>query len=353
MNQVSSRRQWLFSIGAFLACGLMALTGCDGSASGKLSLKVAPEKRLRFFIAADTLTDPMRNYQVTLLERLIRTRAGVDLTVLDARGDVATQVTQLKKIAADGADCLMVFPRDVEACSPVLRSIKATEALVIVLGTEVSADACTTSIFTDERKLGKIAGEFVVSALKRKAEDDGSPTVKGRVVQLTGAEDSSITRERSAGFIEALKAAPDVVLVHDAPANGNEKEAGERIKEALRLQKTFDVIYAQNDLMARGGGAAVKEADVAARESMLIIGTDGATGKGGGIEMLQQGDMEATVYSPPLVDKAWQLVKQALDDPAFKTKIEKIYRLKPFVITLESADEILRKGLPVPELESF
>ncbi|CAN5842737.1 hypothetical protein BH11VER1_BH11VER1_22920 [soil metagenome] len=338
---------------ALLAGGLIALTGCDGPDGRKFPFKSMPEKRLRLVVAADSLTDPMRNYQVTLLERLIRTRAGVDLMILDAHGDTATQVTQLKKIAAEGVDCLMVFPRDVEATGPVLRSIKATGSLVMVLGVEVSADVCTTSLLTDERKLGQIAGEFVVSALKKKAEDEGSPAVRGRVVQLTGAEDSRVTQERSAGFREALKATPEVVLVHEAPANGNEKEAAERIKEALRLQKTFDVVYAQNDFMARGASAAIKEVDVAAREAMLVIGTDGAIGNGGGIEMLQQGNIEATVYAPPLVDKAWQLVKQVLDDPAFKTKIEKTYHLKPFVITLESTDAILRQGLPTPELESF
>lgn len=331
----------------------MALTGCDSPEGGKLPFQVKPEKRLRFFIAADTLTNPMRNYQVTLLERLIRTRAGLDLQIFDARNDAAVQVAQVKKLAAEGVDCLMVFPRDAAALGPALRSIKEAGALVVVLGAEVPATDCTTALFTDERKLGQIAGEFVVSALTKKAEGEGSPAVRGRVVHLTGAEDSPATLERSAGFLEALKAAPEVVLVHEAPANGNEKDAAERIKEALRLQKNFDVIYAQNDLMARGAGAAIKEADVAAREAMLVIGTDGATGKGGGIEMLHQGDMEATVYVPPLVDKAWQLVKQALDDPAFKMKIEKTYRLKPFVVTLESAEEILRQGLPAPELESF
>lgn len=353
MNRVFSRRQLLFKMGAVPTGGLIALTGCDGPDGGRSPFKKLPEKRLRFFIAADSLADPMRNYQVSLLERLIRTRAGVDLTILDARGDAATQLEQLKKIAADGADCLLLFPRDLETGSPVLRSIKATGSLLVVLGVEAPADVCTTALFTDEHKLGLIAGEFVVSALKQKAADEGSPVVKGRVVHLTGAEDSRITQQRTAGFMEALKSAPDVVLVHEAPANGSEKEAADRIKEALKLQKNFDVIYAENDLMARGAGAAIKESDLAARESMLIIGSDGALGKGGGIEMLEQGAMEATVYSPPLVDKAWLLVKQALDDPAFKAKIEKSYRLKPFVITAEAAESIQRKGLPVPELESF
>lgn len=353
MNRVSSRHQWIFGISGLLACGLILLTGCDGPDAGQLPRKSPTEKRLHFAIAVDSLTNPMRNYQVTLLERLIRSRAGIDLTVLDARDEASTQVTQLKKIAEDPLDCLMIFPRDLEACGPLLRTMKTAGALVIVLGVEAPADVCTTSLHTDERKLGQIAGEFVVNALKRKAEGEGSAQVKGRVVHLTGAEDSPITRERTAGFTDALKALPEVVLVHEAPANGNEKEAAERIKEALKLQHTFDIVYAQNDLMARGASAAIKESDASARDSMFILGTDGATGKGGGMEMLLQGDMEATLYYPPLVDKAWQLVKQALEDPAFKTRIEKSYRLKPFVMTPESAEAILRKGLPAPELESF
>lgn len=353
MKMGSSFHLRCLGIAGLLACGLMLLTGCDGTDAGTSSLKSKPEKRMRFAISVDTLTNPMRNYQVTLLERLIRTRPGIDLTMYDAHGDTATQREQLKKIAGEGADYLMIFPQDAEDCVPVLRSMKAAGAMIFAFAAKIPADACTTSIYTDERRLGQIAGEFVLTALKKKAADEGGNEVKGRVVQLTGAEDSPIARERSLGFTDALKEMPGVVVVHEAAANWSEKDAAERIKEALKLQKTFDIIYAQNDLMARGAGTAMMEGNVAAREALLIIGTDGATGTGGGVEMLVHGDMEATVYHPPLVDKAWQLVKLTLDDPGFKMKIEKNYRMKPFIITLESTEEILRKGLPAPELESF
>ncbi len=333
------------------AFGLIFLVGCDGSNSGTFSFKSKPEKRLRFAISVDGLTNPMRNYQVALLERLIRTRPGIDLTLLDARGDMAVQGEQLKKMITDGVDYLFVFPQNVEVCVPIMRNAKIGGAIVVAFAEKVPADACTTSIYTEERHLGNVAGQYVLAALKKKAEDEGSAEVKGRLVQLTGIEDSLITRERSMGFLEAFKEAPGVKIVHEAAANWIEKDATERTKEALKLQKTFDVIYAQNDFMARGANVAMLEGGTLAREALFIIGTDGAIGKGGGIEMLMHGDIEATVYQPPLVDKAWELVKRTLDEPEFK--IEKTYRMKPFVITAESAEDIMRKGLPAPELERF
>jgi len=137
------------------------------------------------------------------------------------------------------------------------------------------------------------------------------------------------------------------VLVHDAPGNWNDVEAALRTQEASRLQMPFQIIFAHNDLMAKGAIKVAKESGV--RDSLLIMGVDGAPGTQGGMEMVRRGDLEATVYRPPLVDVAWTLLQQWLDnrDFAWPEKVQP----KPFVMTMEDASKFTGKGLPEPVLK--
>ena len=118
--------------------------------------------------------------------------------------------------------------------------------------------------------------------------------------------------------------------------------------EALRLQKTFDVVFAQSDIMAMAASNALKAIKDGPREQMLVLGVDGSVAKGGGIDMVIKGDIDATVYNPPMVDLGWKVLVRLLDDPSFKPKSR--YELEPFVITPEKATTLSIHGVPSPAL---
>lgn len=335
---------------ALLALTLVLTSGCGheepdkgrtGAGRGKQGIRVA--------ILVDSAVNPMRNYQSTLLEKLIRSRPRMEVSAVHAGGDAGVQARQVRDAARNGADFLMIFPQDPGKLAPILREVMAGGVRVFAFSADIPDDACTCAIFADERRLGQTAGNYIVSALKTKAQAEGRPEPVGRVVLLRGDEDGVASAKRAEGLLDALKTAPGVVLVHDAPANWNETDAAARIQEALRLQKQFDVIYAHNDIIATGASKAVRASSVEARESMLILGTDGVPGKGAGIEMVIRGDQDATVCNPPLVDVAWREVETMLDNPAHTPK--KRREVKPFIITLENAPQIQQRGLPRPDTE--
>jgi ABC-type sugar transport system substrate-binding protein len=219
-------------------------------------------------------------------------------------------------------------------------------ARVFVFSPQVPEDACTSAIFTDDRKLGEVAGQFVVSALKARAKAEALPAPKGRVVMLRGGEDDVGCQLRAEGFLSAIQPYPGMVLVHDAPANWSAESAGDRTREALRIQKQFDVIYAQSDLIAAGAAKAVRESGADARKAMLVIGTGGVTGEGAGVAMVISGELNATVYQPPLVDVAWREMQRLLDKP--DAVVPQRTEVKPFMITPENAAKIQRDGVPMP-----
>jgi ABC-type sugar transport system substrate-binding protein len=309
--------------------------------------KEAPTTRVA--ILADDVADPMRHYQLTLLEKLIRTRAHMEVTTAHAGGDAEVQIRQVRESVQAHAAFLMVFPTDAEKLAPGLREAVTAGARVFVFSPQVPEDACTTAIFTDERRLGEMAGEYVASALKTRAQAEALPAPKGRVVMLRGEEENPRCQLRAEGFLSAIQPYPGIILVHDAPADWSEKSAADRTREALRIQKQFDVIYAQSDRIAAGAANAVRESSKDARKAMLIIGTDGMPGKGSGVAMVISGELDATVYQPPLVDVAWREMQSLLDKP--DTVVPKRIQPKPFLITPENAARIQRDGVPLPEAQ--
>jgi ABC-type sugar transport system substrate-binding protein len=305
--------------------------------------------KIRVAILSDDVADPMRNYQITLLGKLIHTRADLEVTPMHAGGDSKVQSRQVSECVRDHVAFLMVFPADAEKLAPALREAVTAGARVFVFSQSVPENACTSAIFADERRLGEVAGQYVVSALKTKAQAESLPAPKGRVVMLRGQEEDARCQLRAEGFLSAIQPYPGLVLVHDAPADWSAESAADRTGEALRIQKQFDVIYAQSDLIAAGASKAVRKSSEDARKAMLIVGTGGVPGEGGGVAMVIRGELNATVYQPPLVEVAWREMKRLLDTA--DAVVPKRTEVKPFMITPENAAAIQRDGVPLPESE--
>lgn len=339
-----------------LVCGLGACKPEDEPqrASGGQSGLVVPSPKpaaggtpeLRVVLSLADAGLPYQRIQTSMLAGLARTAEGYELVARNAGSDAARQSEQLLAAASSGVRAALIQPVDPAALEPALSQLRRSGAIVIGLDGRLVGRGCDTVVYCDQQKVGKLAGDLVVGALRRKAEDEGAAQVAGRIVQLRGSDDDAACAARNDGLVGAIQSEPGIVVVHDAPARWDKADAVERIREAFRIQKTFDVIYAHNDLMALGASQACTE--VNRRQDILIVGTDGLGGPGAGLEMLRQSDIDATVHQPLLVDFAWRVVRKMIDDPAFKPK--PAYELQPVVITPKNLDDVTREGYPQPAL---
>lgn len=314
----------------------------------------------RVAILADSAVDPMRNYQTNLLLRLIRTRPGMETSLVQATGKAAIQEHQIREAVAAQAAYLLIFPQDPVRILPALREALAAGTKVIAFSPDIPADACTCAIYTSDRDIGRMAGDYIAAALKLKATAENQIVPTGRIVILRTDEDSPSSQARATAFLDSLSVLPGAVLVHDAPVQWTDDSAMARTREALRLQKKFDVIYAQNDAIAAAASRTILDSannppstnpgaiPPADRQSMLILGTDGAPGRGAGLEMVVTGLIDATVCQPPLVDLAWREMQHLLSGaPA---PLRRRTSVKPYLITPENAAKIQEQGPPEPEV---
>lgn len=325
-------RLWL-SLGGLAS---VLLAGCGGE--GPVKTQIEEARKVVFLSARGER--PFETGQRNLLARLTANDARYQIQILDAGFSAETQRRQFQEAMAQAPYAIVLDALETAGLESDVRGAVAKGVQVIGLGESSVPLGCTSVLVADQKKLGQLAGELVVKALKAKAADAGQGEAAGRVIEIRGDDESLISQQRHEGFEAALKAAPGVILVHDAPGEWSLAGGRDRAADALRLQQSFDIVYAHNDLMALGAAATLKDR----RENVMIIGTDGFRGREGGMTLVGDGEIDATVYQPLLVDFAWVLLKKMAETPGFQPKTR--YEMPLRTILPKDVDDIHRNGLP-------
>ncbi len=269
------------------------------------------------WLCCSDLRDVFQRVQAERLAVALKSIGGLGLRVLDAQDDALRQAEQLAKAESEKVPFVIVLPVLPSMVLPMLAPLRARGGFVIGVDEQFAEGSCDAVVFCDQYKLGRLAGEEVVAALKRKAADEGSAMVVGRVVQLTFDDARSYaSRRRCEGFADVIKAESGITLVHDAPAYGDRGLAAERTTEALRTQGAFDVVVAHGDLMAQGASDALLAAKK--REQVLIVGMDALAGVGGGLELVQRSTIDASVWQPMPVERAFAYIAKRVADAKYQ-----------------------------------
>lgn len=285
---------------------------------------------------------PLQEFQRNGLSMLVGRQAGYKVTTQDAAGDAAKQAEQFRAAIAAKPAAIFVNPVDPAALAALIVEARTAGILVIGLDKRMLNEGCTSIVFCDQNRVGHMAAQTVLDALKRKAAEENRPETTGRVVMLRGVENSFPTNELAEGFMDGLRKEPGVIVVHDAPADWKADNAALRVAEAFRLQKQFDVVFAHNDTIAQGAAKAVT--DAGQRENVFIIGTDGISGPANrrGLELVRQGELDATIVQPALVDLALQIVLKVRTDKNFKPQAS--YEVEPVAVVPKNVEQALKAG---------
>jgi ribose transport system substrate-binding protein len=216
--------------------------------------------------------------------------AKFDLVVTDAQGQTSKQVSDVEDLIARRVDAIFLAPREYEGLAPALQAAKDAHIPVFLIDREAAGTAgvdFVTFLGSDFVQQGRRAGEWL-------AKQTGG---KANIVELTGTAGSSVARDRSQGFNEAIKASPDMKVVASqtgdfARANG-QKVMG-NILQSLGNQIT--AVYAHNDEMALGAIQALTAAGRKPGQDVTVVSVDGEKAA---LEAIVRGEMGATVESNP------------------------------------------------------
>ncbi len=311
---------------AVLLSGVLFICSCGG--------KSGPARARRYSVPFSQCNnaEPYRAAQNALMTKLFAQQPDVSLVIADAQQDNSKQVDQIETFIRQKPDLLIVAPNERAPLTEVMGRAYHAGIPVICLERDILEPNYTSYVRSDNRQIGRMAGQYIVDYLSKK-----HGRAQGKIVQIRGLLGVEGEIERYGGAQDVLSKYPDIRTVQEAVADWIQAKAKDRMIEALRAQPQIDVVYAHNDPMAVGAYLAAKE--VGREKEMIFVGVDGLGGPGGGIQKVIDGVLAATFVYPLCVDKAVEIGSRIMREPGFKP--EKVYTMNSTMVTKDNAPELL------------
>lgn len=205
---------------------------------------------------------------------------GIDLTILSADQDAATQISQIEQCVSEGFDAILFEPVDPDGLVDAAKS--AADAGVVVINivsacTDWENNGISAVSYGDNVTAGEVEMQHVADLL------DG----KGNIAILTGPSGDSGGLQRMEGYENILANYPDMVqVVSPADCQWDTAQAQATVESWLSAYD-LDAIICQNDGMAVGAGNAA-----GANSGIIITGVDGTPD---GFEAINDGRITGTV----------------------------------------------------------
>ena len=177
------------------------------------------------------------------------------------------QITAAQKFIQDGVDYLLLSAADTAGWDSVLKDAQDAGVRVILFDRTIDADASLyeASIVSDMAKEGQTAVDWL----------KGQGLSEYKIIHLQGVMGSAAQQGRSGALDEAV-ASDGWTLVTQQTAEWNAEKAQQIVQSVIDSGESFNVIYAENDDMAKGAVAALDKANIShgVGKDVIVMGFD-------------------------------------------------------------------------------
>ena len=210
---------------------------------------------------------------------------GLRLIFLDAGGDTDKQKKDLDELLDYGADFIIVSPVDIDLLMPSVEKLYQEGEPVLLLDRAIKGYDYTCFFGNDDAILAQKEADAIYRLTGKGSEESV------RVVNII--IDSYIGRQRAKLLRETM---PDSTEIRQLIVkNGTRDETEDMLMERRDILEDADIILSQNDYIAHGAALALEKLKAS---DIKILGVDGFMGEAGGIEMVKNGIIDATIVCP-------------------------------------------------------
>ena len=177
------------------------------------------------------------------------------------------QITAAQKFIQDGVDYLLLSAADTSGWDSVLKDAQDAGTRVILFDRTIDADESLyeASIVSDMAKEGETAATWL------KDQELG----EYNIIHLQGVMGSAAQKGRSEA-LDAMAKEEGWNIITQQTAEWNAEKAQQIVQSAIDAGQKFNVIYAENDDMAKGAVAALDKANIphGVGKDVVIMGFD-------------------------------------------------------------------------------
>ena len=178
------------------------------------------------------------------------------------------QITAAQKFIQDGVDYLLLSAADTAGWDSVLKDAQDAGIRVILFDRTIDADPSLyeASIVSDMEKEGQTAVDWL----------KGQGLSEYNIIHIQGVMGSAAQKGRS-GAVDTQVSADDTwKIVTQQTAEWNAEKAQQIVQSVIDSGESFNVIYAENDDMAKGAVAALDKANIShgVGKDVIVMGFD-------------------------------------------------------------------------------
>ncbi|MET0423219.1 MAG: substrate-binding domain-containing protein [Actinoplanes sp.] len=229
---------------------------------------------------------------------------GWKLLTTNAQSNVQQQNTDIKGMIDKGAKAVIFSPINSTGLGDAIAYAKSKKVALIPV------DRNITGVKGCQEVGPQLGSDFVEQG--RRAADAMIKATGGtaKLAILLGASGVNVTDDRTAGFLDQLKAknATGIEVIFQQTGDFT-REKGKSVTETLlRAHPDVNAIYAENDEMGLGALAALDDAGKSGTDKVHIVSIDGTKGA---VQAIVDGNFDAVIESNPAFGPAAQAALEA------------------------------------------
>jgi signal transduction histidine kinase/AraC-like DNA-binding protein/ABC-type xylose transport system substrate-binding protein len=256
---------------------LLGLAGCEAP---------PPEPVYRIGFSQCTTSDAWRRAMLAGMQKELGFYPNVQFQMLDAHNDSDLQRRQVQELLRQHVDLLIISPNQSGPLTDLAEAAYSQGTPVVILDRRTTSRLYTAYVGGNNLEVGRTAGHYAAQLLHQ----------KGRVVEVLGTPGSSPAAERHLGFTQALAAYPQLRLVAQVQGDWRPASVRQQLPAVLRAHPDADLLFVHNDQMAQAAQQVARQLGLGAR--LRIIGVDGLAGPGNGLQLVEDGALQATLLYP-------------------------------------------------------
>lgn len=205
------------------------------------------------------------------------------------KDDAAGQIGVLETAVASKPAAVVISPTIFEALGDPIAAVTDAGIPVIVIDSGAKTDKYASFLTTNNEAGGKAAAEALATCLKER-----TGKVAGKVGYLTAMAGHESLESRDRGFLEGMKAYPDVTVVGNRVGNNEEAQGMSLTADMLTKDPDLVGLFADNAQMGTGAGASISEQKIGDKFCLVAFDSDA-----GELEHLKGGSIYALIIQDP------------------------------------------------------
>lgn len=273
-----------------------AILGCNK--------KKEVNKRYKIGFAQAQAGDNWRESMLKEMQREVSFNNEIAFYYRDAQANSQKQKEQIQELINLKVDLLIVSPHEIQPLNAILEKAYDSKIPIVLIDRRINSEKYTAFIGASNYEVGQNAGKYTVAILKG----------RGKVLEITGLNTASPFIDRDKGFIDIISKNKGIELI--AKINDHEANFEKKLDSFIKKNKDLDVIFAHSDYIAKNVYQICKNNGV--ERKIRIIGVDGLSVEGMGMDMVASNQFKATVLYPTGGQEAMRTAINILEKKPFK-----------------------------------